>query len=63
MAAAVQALAPEGRVRRDVWFAVGIIAILAVLFLPVPAVLTTLQIDLLQMVGGWWNTQSRGDLR
>ena len=39
MASAVQALAPDRRIRRDVWFAIGIIAILAILFLPVPAVL------------------------
>ncbi|MDH2312890.1 flagellar biosynthesis protein FlhA [Methylobacterium brachiatum] len=39
MAAAVEAFTPERRVRRDIWFAVGIIAILAVLFLPVPAIL------------------------
>ncbi len=39
MAAAVETLAPEGKVRRDIWFAIAIIAILAVLFLPVPAML------------------------
>ena len=37
--AASATIAGERRSQRDIWFAAGIVAILAILFLPVPAIL------------------------